>query len=89
MLFGAELGWSTSTGIALNLAGTAGNDIIRTGNGNTDTADTAGNDSISSNSGNDTVRAGTGNDTLSGQNGNDSYSETAVTTALSVGRGVM
>lgn len=72
VLFGAELGWSTSTGIALNLAGTAGNDIIRTGNGNDTLGGAAGNDSISSNSGNDTVRAGTGNDTLSGQNGNDS-----------------
>lgn len=71
VLFGAELGWTTSTGIALNLAGTAGNDIIRTGNGNDTLGGAGGNDSIRGGAGADTIHGGSGMDTLFADTGQD------------------
>jgi Ca2+-binding RTX toxin-like protein len=67
----AELGWSTSTGIALNLTGTAGNDIIRTGNGNDTLGGAAGRDTIIGGAGNDTINGGSDADIIRGGAGND------------------
>lgn len=68
----AELGWTISSGIALNLAGTAGNDIIRTGNGKDTLAGAAGNNSINGGGGNDTINGGGAADSIRGGSGNDS-----------------
>lgn len=71
VLLKAELGWTTTTGIALSLAGTAGNDIIRTGNGNDTLGGAGGNDLIFGGAGNDTILGGAGLDRLYADAGRD------------------
>jgi Ca2+-binding RTX toxin-like protein len=72
VLFGAAVGNNISVGIALNLAGTAGNDIIRTGYSDDILGGAMGNDLIFSDAGNDSLFGGDGIDTLYGGLGYDS-----------------
>ena len=77
VLLEAETGWDFTTGIALNLSGTAGNDYIYTGNGNDTLGGAEGNDTIKAGYGNDTISGGAGNDSIYGGNGDDSLTEGA------------
>jgi len=66
VLFEAELGFIASSGIALNLAGTDGNDFIRTGNGADSLSGGAGNDTIYGGDGIDIIYGGTDSDSIDG-----------------------
>ncbi len=77
ILLGAATGGffsSDDTPIPLTLAGTAGNDFIRTGIGDDTLGGGGGNDQILSGDGADEVTGGGGADTLLGEGGNDALS---------------
>lgn len=73
VLFGAKVGSSTISGVALSVSGTAGNDYVAAGNGNDSLGGSGGNDTILGDNGSDRLYGGSGNDTLLGGAGSDTF----------------